>query len=137
MSHANGLGTYTGELLNLPANEENVKWVGINILNSHTILNNYTGISEIKLYNANTTYTDIMSHLTELTKIQVRDNYMYIMNKNERRLHYQLYALSGTLLLSGIISYREDVISLKGISKGVYVIRFKDGEYSQQLKVII
>lgn len=137
MSQASGLSNYSGELITFPSSEENVKWVGIHILNSHNTANNYTGISEIKLYNTITTHTASISHIPELTKIQVRDNNMYIKNQNERRLLYQLYALSGTPLLSGIINYSDEVISLEGISKGVYVISFKDGEYSQQLKVII
>jgi hypothetical protein len=50
MNQASGDKNYVGEKFNFPAVQKNMKWVGINILNSYNSANGYTGLSEVKLF---------------------------------------------------------------------------------------
>jgi hypothetical protein len=137
MSQATGENTYKGELLTFPAIQKNVKWVGINILNSYNSANGYTGISEIKLYNP-ATNTQILAIKT--TTKSIESNLVVYPNPTSGIVNIEkvydpkrieVVNLTGTTLYLGNFTSK---IDLSFLSNGMYFVRT---DLNQLAKVVI
>jgi sialate O-acetylesterase len=137
MQQANGLNTYKGELLTFPAVKNNIKWVGIQVMNSYNSANGYMGISEIKLYNPPTNTHDIPiqtnknSSPSQLVVYPNPTKGVLNIEKNNDPGKIEVFDLIGNLLYQSIFSPQ---IDLSFLSKGVCFIRT---DLNQMAKVLI
>ena len=129
MSQASGANDYKGELLTFPDIQKNVKWIGINILNSYNSANGFMGISEIKLYNP-TTDTQLFTIFNQKTtnnsvasKLVVYPNpttgIMNIEKVNDPQ-KIEVFDFTGSTLYQDSFTNK---IDLSFLPKGMYLVR--------------
>jgi hypothetical protein len=129
MSKASGANDYKGELLTFPDIQKNVKWIGINILNSYNSANGFMGISEIKLYNP-TTDTQLFPIFNQKTtnnsvasKLVVYPNpttgIMNIEKVNDPQ-KIEVFDFTGSTLYQDSFTNK---IDLSFLPKGMYLVR--------------
>jgi sialate O-acetylesterase len=129
MSKASGANDYKGELLTFPDIQKNVKWIGINILNSYNSANGFMGISEIKLYNP-TTDTQLFTIFNQKTtnnsvasKLVVYPNpttgIMNIEKVNDPQ-KIEVFDFTGSTLYQDSFTNK---IDLSFLPKGMYLVR--------------
>lgn len=137
MSEATGDGTYTGEMLVFPSVEQHVKWVGINILNSHNNTNGYTGISEIKLYSSNGLTS--VQPLTEnkLVSAFMQKEVLFIEAVEVGSIYFSIYSIQGVKCFSQEINQSPFLFSTNSLSRGCYILHFTNGVSSQLVKVVV
>jgi len=140
MNQASGSNDYEGELLTFPAIQKNVKWVGINILNSYNSANGYMGISEIKLYNPSTNtrlfpvFSQSATNNIVASKLVVYPNPTNGILNIEKQYDPQkieIFDLIGTTLYQGNFTTK---INLSFLSKGMCFIKT---DLNQIAKVVI
>jgi hypothetical protein len=140
MSQASGTNDYKGELLTFPPIQKNVKWVGINILNSYNSANGYMGISEIKLYNpsTNTHFFPVFNQKT--TNNSVASKLVVFPNPTSGIVNIEkvydpkrieVVNLTGTTLYRSNFTNK---IDLSFLSNGMYFVRT---DLNQIVKVVI
>ena len=137
MSQATGINTYTGELLNFPMVQKNIKWVGINILNSYNSTNGYTGISEIKLLSPDTT-TDLLPAIQKkIVNVFIQNDELCIQPLIEGAYSFSLYTNQGIKLYSDKFNHSTYTLSINSLPKGCYFLQLANGEKNVNVKIII
>jgi hypothetical protein len=137
MSEATGDGTYIGEMLTFSSVEQQVKWVGINILNSHNSTNGYTGISEIKLYATNGLTSIQPVHINKLVTAFVQNRTLFIQAVDEGCIHCSIYSAQGIKYYSENIGRSLFTLSTDVLPCGCYILHFTDGVVNQVIKLIV
>lgn len=135
MSQAAGDNTYKGELINFPTVQENVKWIGINILNSYNSTNGYTGISEIKLYKSEVlsgTNPTIKKKLAEVYRV---NNQLFLKNNSDCDLNFELYSIQGKMLYHQILPAPSSIQLANLMQQGFYILKVSDSNTKQVFKV--
>jgi hypothetical protein len=135
MSQATGDNAYKGELLNFPAVQENVKWIGINILNSYNSTSGYTGISEIKLYKSEVlsgTNPTVKKKLAEVYRV---NNQLFLKNNSDCDLNFELYSIQGKMLYHQILPAFASIQLTNLIKQGIYILKVSDSNTKQVFKV--
>jgi len=137
MSQATGTNDYKGELLTFPAIQKNVKWVGINILNSYNSANGYMGLSEVKLYSPGTT-TQLQPVLKKkIAHIFVQNNALHIQPLIDGTTVFALYSIHGVKLFSDTLNNSTYTCSTNSLPKGCYFLQLTNGERKENFKIII
>lgn len=117
MSQATGDNTYKGELLSFPTVQKNVKWVGINILNSYNSANGYTGISEIKLYSPGTSTQLQPVFKKKIAHIFVQNNILYIEPLIDGTTVFTFFSIHGVKMFSDTLNRSTYIYSTNSLPK--------------------
>jgi sialate O-acetylesterase len=137
MSQATGDNTYKGELINFPEIQQQVKWIGINILNSYNSASGYIGISEIKLYNSEVlsgTTPTVKESLAEVYRV---NNQLYVKSSLNGILNVELYSIQGKKLYHQILSASESIQLTNLMQRGFYILKVSDTNTEQAFKIQI
>lgn len=137
MSQATGDNTYKGELINFPTVQENVKWIGINILNSYNSTNGYTGISEIKLYKSEVLSSTKPTFKKKLAEIYDINNQLYVKSTLNEILNVELYSIQGKMLYHQILPAFASIQLTNLIKQGIYILKISDSKTKQVFKIHI
>jgi len=135
MSQGTGDNTYKGELINFPSVQHHVKWLGINILNSHNPANGYTGISEIKLYNPGVLSGTIPTVKKKLAEVYRLNNQLYVRSSFDGVLKIKLYSIQGKIMFDDVLTSFESVELSSQIQQGFYILRVSDNNSEQVIKI--
>lgn len=137
MSQATGDNTYKGELINFPSVQENVKWIGINILSSYNSTNGYTGISEIKLYKSEVLSGTTPTVKKKLAEIYHINNQLYVKSTLNGCLDVELYSIQGEMLYHQILQASASIQLTNLMQQGIYILKVSDSKTKQVFKVQI
>lgn len=137
MNQATGDNSYKGELLIFPVVQRNVKWVGINILNSYNSTNGYTGLSEVKLFSpATATYIRPVIQ-KETVNVFVQNNMLHIQPLIEGTSSFSLYSIHGVKIFSDTLNHSPYTLSTNSLPKGCYFLHITNIETKETIKIII
>ena len=137
MSQASGTNDYKGELLTFPTIQKNVKWVGINILNSYNIANGYMGLSEIKMFSPQVSSNNLPIIQKNNFTFYSQNNKILIQPLIDGNFYFSLYSIHGLKLFSGTLNSAPYSLSTTTFPKGCYLLNLTNGIINQNFKVLI
>ncbi len=137
MSQASGTNDYKGELLTFPAIQKNVKWVGINILNSYNSTNGYMGLSEIKMFSPQVSSNNLPIIQKNNFTFYSQNNKILIQPLIDGIFNFSLYSIHGLKLFSGTLNSAPYSLSTTTFPKGCYLLNLTNGIINQNFKVLI
>jgi sialate O-acetylesterase len=137
MNQASGENNYEGEMFNFPTVQKDMKWVGINILNSYNSANGYTGISEIKLFSPEVASGYLNNLKKQSIAVFSQNNKLHIKSLITGSFSFSLYSIHGLKVFSDNINSSLYTLPTEFLSKGCYLLSIYNETMKQHFKILI